>query len=320
VKNAFKARVFTIVATAVAAGLVMAAILQGFSPPRVARASAPNIVISGYPGPGDTITVSGSGWPARHILNISYDSQLMTTAVARFELGIRGQSTNLFQASLTIPTNTTVGNHTIQVVDPSTGLAQQAAIAVKAEWSQFGFTAAGARYNPYETSIGAGNVGQLTLAWSYNTGYTGAVMPTVAEDNLLIANQPANNLTNLNPMTGQQIWQKFVSAQSQEAVANGVVFVAETYFEARSIVTGNVLWASKYLPFYGSPVLANGLVYSTANTNNGTSYGLYAFAQNGMWTGDMRSALELHPNWWLYWHACCGRWICLSGRRSSLGD
>ncbi len=274
--SVFKKKVSVLVVAAVAVGFLIAAVLQGFSPP-MAFAFAPTISTSGYPGPGDTITVNGGGWPARHTLNISYDSQQLTTAVVRFQLGIIGQPIGAFRASLTVPINTTVGSHTIHVVDPSTGLAQQTTIAVKAEWSQFGFTAAGARYNPYETTIGAGNVGQLTLDWSNNTGYTGAVMPTAAEDDLLISNQAAHYLTNLNAVTGQQIWQTYpVDAASQEAVANGVVFVGNLYLEARTIATGAILWKSSYLIFEGSPVLANGLVYDTANHG-----ALYAFSQDG---------------------------------------
>ncbi|HET8908064.1 MAG TPA: PQQ-binding-like beta-propeller repeat protein [Ktedonobacterales bacterium] len=242
-------------------------------------AYAPAISVSGYPGPGDTVDVNGSGWPVRDSITILYDAQQLATAKVGFELGIVGQPIGAFRVPVVIPTNTITGGHTITVNDVTAGLTQQTGILVKAEWRQLGFTADGTRFNPYETTIGPANVNQLTLDWSYNTGYTGQVYPSVAEDDLVVSNQAAEYLTNLNATTGQQLWQVYPeNAESQPAVANGVIYETSLYLEARTVATGAMLWESDYLIFNSDPVVANGMVYATAQ---GGSAKLYAFSQGG---------------------------------------
>jgi hypothetical protein len=49
-------------------------------------------------------------------------------------------------------------------------------LAVPGDWWQFGCTAANTRFNPNETTIGAGNVGRLVLgAWRLSDGAAVAV-------------------------------------------------------------------------------------------------------------------------------------------------
>jgi len=273
-----KTRATAIGSSIIAIAVFIAAILQAASP-SVVLAYSPSVSTTGYPGPGDTIAVSGGGWPAQHTLNISYDGTQLATAVVRLQEGIVGPPIGAFQAPLTIPTATTTGSHVIQVTDPDTGLTQQTTIVVKAEWRQFGFTAAGARYNPYETTIGTGNVGQLSLAWSNNTGYTGPVMPAAAEDDLLFVNQAAHYLTNLNATTGKQLWQDYpTDTESQPVVANGIAYISDLRFSAYSVATGTLLWQSSYQVFDANPVLANGLIYAAWQGGNG---GVSAYAQAG---------------------------------------
>jgi len=288
-KHTSSTKALVVVGSVVAVGLAIVGLLRVAAPPIAFASYAPNISTTGYAAPGDTITVLGGGWPAQHTLTITYDGQQVATALVNYQESIVGQPTGAFRAPVTLPTTTTLGAHTIQVTDTSTGLTQQITVTLKAEWNQFGFTAAGARYNPYETAIGPANVNQLTLDWSATTGYTGPVMPTVAEDDLLLSNQAAHYLTNLNATSGHQIWQDYpISAQSQPAVANGLVYVGDYYFKALNIETGAVVWQSPYLLYDGSPVLANGLVYATSGDNGGT---LDAFAASGC------GALTCDPLW-----------------------
>jgi len=144
--------VFALGSGVCAIGLAIVGLLYVAAPRMAHAAYAPSGGVSGYAAPGDTVTVYGGGWPAGHTLDIAYDGLQIGTAKVNFQESIVGPAVGAFRAPVALPTATTVGAHTIQVTDPSASLTEQTAITLKAEWNQFGFTAAGARYNTKSAS------------------------------------------------------------------------------------------------------------------------------------------------------------------------
>jgi len=103
-------------------------------------------------------------------------------------------------------------------------------------------------------------------------------MPAVGEDDVVLPNQAAHLLSNLNAATGQQLWQDYpISSGSQPAIANGIAYVGDYELKAINLSANTVIWQSAYLLYDGSPVLANGLVYDTSNVDGA----LDAFAAAG---------------------------------------
>jgi putative pyrroloquinoline-quinone binding quinoprotein len=281
--------------TAVALMLALLALTLWSGVPRAAASSTPTITITGYPGPGDGVVIGGGNWPYGDTISVTFDGAQLATTVARFRPAIAepvgGASAGAsFKVGVQIPLNTTVGPHTIAATDSSTNDTAQMAITVTAEWKQFGFSSANTRYNPYETAIGAGNVAQLTPAWTYQS--TGSqctvptiVMPSVAQGNVVFFNQEYCQLVSLNATTGAVNWtavNSYLSARTQPAIADGVIFDEAGYLLASSASTGVSLWQSPYQRYQVSPVVANGMVYVTGHWNFEVSgYSLEAYPASG---------------------------------------
>lgn len=277
-------------------GLPLIAALLGLAlfmaaPQRVAASATPNVSVSGYPGPGDIVTVNGGNWPYNDPISVTYDGTVVATTNARLMLAIAGSTLAAFRVSFQVPTTTTTGAHTITATDTNTNVSAQVGITVSAEWKQFGFTPAGARYNPYETAISAANVNTLALAWTFNTGYTGSVSPTIADGRLVISNGAADEQYSLNPTTGALIWSQVNNGgYDQPIVDNGIIFSSHYTLQALSLKSGALLWQSPYLAVGNNPVLANGLVYAQATVNGAFSIQAYSASGcgqarcNALWT------------------------------------
>ena len=85
--------------------------------------------------------------------------------------------------------------------------ASGAAAAIDDNWSQYGRTAAGTRYAPYD-QINGSNVDALKPAWTYRTGVGGAFKATPLQigDTLYVC-LAGNIITALNADTGERRWQ-----------------------------------------------------------------------------------------------------------------
>src|SRR5258707_10166926 len=73
-----------------------------------------SILVTGYPAPGNTLTVNGGGFNGGEKVNILYDTTLVGSAYATFRLGIIGPSIAAFRTAIIIPTATTTGAHTLK--------------------------------------------------------------------------------------------------------------------------------------------------------------------------------------------------------------
>ena len=94
------------------------------------------------------------------------------------------------------------------------------------EWPVYGGTAAGTRYSPL-AQVTRDNVGQLAVAWTFDTGETGGfqVNPIVV-DGVLYANTPTHKAIALDAATGALRW-RFDSGTEGKGPNRGVTFWAQ---------------------------------------------------------------------------------------------
>jgi outer membrane protein assembly factor BamB len=164
-----------------------------------------------------------------------------------------------------------------------------------ADWTQF-MRDNMQRWNPYETVLGVGNVGNLGLKWWYHLQTLAFVQispPAVvngvvyfgSDDNLGDGNAYA-----LNASTGTLIWKYPTGAMGNSpAVANGVVYFAATFgtVYALNAGTGAKLWSHTTEALVESnPVVVNGIIYfgcgfNVCALNASTGAQLWSFATGG---------------------------------------
>jgi outer membrane protein assembly factor BamB len=265
--------------------------------PRAMASATPTITVTGYPGPGDDLVIGGGNWPYGDPITITYDGTPLATTRVSFLRGGAGSATGAFSVTVQVPLTTTLGAHTLAATDTRTNATAQTTITVQAEWTQFGFTSANTRYNPYETAISAANVNTLTLAWTYQAAgaqpcsttntvpHTG--MPSVAQGNVVFENPGYCQFVSLNAASGAVNWTALNSylgglPPAQAAVADGAILDEANYLAAYSTSTGASLWQSSYSGYAYSPVAANGMIYATGNWNNQENgYSLDAYSVAG---------------------------------------
>jgi outer membrane protein assembly factor BamB len=88
---------------------------------------------------------------------------------------------------------------------------------------------------------------------------------------------PNREVRAYNATTGAPIWStRNDHAEGSPAVANGILYtVGEGALSALNAATGAILWTTTSLPFdAGSPVVANGFVYSGSSDGNVYAFGL----------------------------------------------
>lgn len=243
-------------------------------------APAPTVTVSGYGAPTEPLGVSGTGFPARDTVQISYDSTVVATAVVHGLGGLPGPgessySGTLFSAQFTVPYATTTGTHTITATDTTTSASAQTTVVIHANWNQTGFGPSLQRYNPYETAISPSNVSQLTLDWE--TGNTFQGLPRTITDGRLYT----PSMQELDATTGT-VLRTFSNLGGQNLIVRGnVVYVMGSYLKVGDINSGALLWYElNELRAFGGPNLAGGLVYISALD------GLDAYNANGCGTLD----------------------------------
>lgn len=156
------------------------------------------------------------------------------------------------------------------------------------DWVQFHFDAALDGYNPYETILSPANVGSVTLKWSYapseGWGVTGA--PAVANGVMYFGlaytgegdsrNDGDNSFSwgvyALNADTGAFLWEYGTGPVfGSPAVANGVVYAVDaSSVYALDAGTGVLIWQYDAIgqSQYSSPVVVNNIVYVTSSDKN----------------------------------------------------
>jgi outer membrane protein assembly factor BamB len=171
------------------------------------------------------------------------------------------------------------------------------AAPVETNWPMVGFTAAGNRYNPYESVIGPSNVASLTTLWSFGQRAE-TIAPPVVENGVLYTSVETGTFYAFNAKTGATEWtfKPDTSTFSSAAVANGVVYVAMSgTLYALNAGTGAEEWTSAN-GVTGSPVVSGGIVYVYSDTTSLLS-ALNATTGAQLWTFSLGgSSLGVPPS------------------------
>lgn len=262
--------------------LAVAVALLTVTAPHAAASATPMLLVTGYPTPGDTLTLEGTRFIPGGTATIYYDNVQIGTAPVRQMLGIVGQYVGGFQTTYSIPFSATLGVHTLQAVEQPGGLTAQTSVTVAASWAQNGFFPTNTRYNPYETTISPSNVSNLTLAW-YNSNDALSGAPGEVNGDIYFPDLAFNNLQAMNAATGAALW-IFKSPSSSispsaPAVYNGALYATGGNLYAVSATTGELGWTGATLAGYYPTIFAGGMVYTD------DSVALTAFNANGCVSG-----------------------------------
>jgi outer membrane protein assembly factor BamB len=201
------------------------------------------------------VVVEGSGFPDDSGIDIYFDA-------AEEVSGLTGDS-GTFVIEIQVPSSATPGEHTISVVDPSTGTTADAAFKVDTTWLQFGFTAKGARVNPYENVLDTTTAASLGLDWKFAASNSVVNSPAVV-NGVVYASAYNNNFYALNANTGAQLWSVPINlGWSSPAVAGGRIYVGVGYnVVALNANTGTQLWSYTTGDYVEGPVtVADGVAY-----------------------------------------------------------
>jgi outer membrane protein assembly factor BamB len=149
-----------------------------------------------------------------------------------------------FRLGVSVPWSVTVGQLPIAVVDPNQGRILTILFVI-GDWPEFRHDTGHTGLDPYETSIGTGNVSKLSEKWAYPTGGAVVSSPAVANGVVYVGSNDGS-LYALNAATGKLLWSYATggAVTSGPAVANNRVFVYSTggVFYALNATTGALLW------------------------------------------------------------------------------
>jgi len=216
--------------------------------------------------PSATIDVSGGHFGANEAVDIYFDATdtLLVTTNAKGAF---------VKHKLKVPVFATPGQHWITAIGRKTGDAAQKAFNVSTPWTEFGFTAAGHRTNPYENVISASTANQLDVSWVANMPgsnfysspavLNGLVFVGGGSDDMLHAYDATNGTERWSATTGNLI-------ASSPAVANGLVYVAsgDGNLYAFNAATGAVAWSAPTgSTALSSPTIVDGIVYVGSGAN-----------------------------------------------------
>jgi glucose dehydrogenase len=209
--------------------------------------------------------VSGSGFAPNASFGVFFDAIQLTTAST-------DGSGSFAKVGIEIPSSALPGHHAISAQQTPSGDSAQANFNVSTNWGQFHSDANHDGWNRHENILSAGNVGGLTLLWSYATGNPILSSPAVVNGVVYIASD--TTLFALKGSTGSVLWHHTPIggiSSSSPAVANGMVYVGTGHsVQALNASTGSVVWIYPTGAVESAPTVANGVVYA------GGSYFLFA--------------------------------------------
>jgi len=230
----------------------------------------PAVSLSRKSGPPTTrFLVSGSGYKPYAEIDIYFDTKDEAKAVAN-------GSGKFSKISVEAPRSASPGKHWVSAVQRAGGTGAQAPFDVNTNWSQYGFTPDGQRYNPYENVLNPSTVGGLGLLWRYatNAGYGGPVQtsPAVADGVVYIGSDNPGGLNEdyaVNASDGSLVWEVpygYTTTASSMAFANGVVYFGTTNGILYALNASNVSdWiCAPPGSGYSSPAVTDGVVYAGA--------------------------------------------------------
>jgi len=219
--------------------------------------AAPSISLSKKSAPPTSrILVSGRGFGSNAIVSISFD--------AKDEKLVVTDGNGAFNhAGIRVPRWAHPGEHRVTAREAKNKERAGKAFLVQTNWSQFGFTPDGRRVNAYENVLSLGNVGTLTLRWTYPTAGFVSSAPAVETGIAYIA---SDKLYAVDAGTGKSLWNYPISSQpSSPAVANGVVYLggySDNTLYALNASTGAKLWEYTVSGHVACPpTVLDGIVY-----------------------------------------------------------
>jgi len=174
-------------------------------------------------------------------------------------------------------------------------LAAVVACAQVTDWPEFQFGDNRLGFNPYETTLGVGNVNQLGVVWQARP-VTDVIYasPVLAKGLLYGISFDSGELFALNASNGNIVWRENLQGQfftSTPTVAGNVLYVGVGFFTpyytgavyAINALTGQILWSNGSVnAIQMAPTVGNGLVFVADDF--GVIYGLDASSGAMQWS------------------------------------
>jgi outer membrane protein assembly factor BamB len=170
-------------------------------------------------------------------------------------------------------------------------------------WSSWGYNAANTRYNPNETILNNGNVGNLVQHWTFTDWNQSTVGSEPAVVNSVVYfGTDDDNFYAVHTKTGTVLWKYTTGGaiNSSPTVANGVVYFGsdDDNIYALSAKTGTVLWTyTTGGAVDHSPVIGNGTVY--ISSGDGNVYALNATTGVPVWRYALLQVMQSSPSLYL---------------------
>ncbi len=230
--------------------------------------------------PGQTVTISGSGFANSEAVDVYLDTTDTLLLVS--------SATGTLTGSITVPAAAGPGVHSITAIGRRSTDAAQHALTVSTSWPQFGFGAAHAGVNPYENTLSTSTAQTLGTLWSTSPGTTGGT-PVVSNNRVYVGT--TTGVAAFNVATGATIWNKNLGANftASPTLVGATLYIGDLNgdFYALNANTGATLWKVTFSgSFYGSAVVAGGVVYVgiyaggfyALNATNGATIWSYALS------------------------------------------
>ena len=234
--------------------------------------------------PGQTVTISGSGFADSEAVDVyldTTDTSLLVTS-----------ATGTLTGSITIPASAGPGPHSITAIGRRSTDAAQHALTVSTPWTQFGFGAAHAAVNPYENTLSTSTVPALGTLWSTHAAVTGGT-PIVVNNRVYVGT--TTGVAAFSTATGAVNWNKKLNANfsASPAVVGNTLYIGDLSgnYYALNATTGATIWKVTLAGnFYGSAVVANGIIY--AGAYQGSFYALNATNGSVVWSYALSSGTD----------------------------
>jgi len=213
--------------------------------------------------PGKTISVGGTGFGAKELVDIYLDSQDLL-------LGATGRDGSFAGYAMQLPPSALPGTHWVTVVGRRSGTSATAAVTVGVQMRAKHFDTGSTSFNPFENVISPQNVSSLSRVWTASIpAFTFESTPLVV-DGLVYLNADDYTLYAFAARTGNLVWKVSTFGYTGDTlhVADGVLYAPENgddvgFLSAVDAKTGTRRWMAwmGVGTTVGMPVVVNGLVH-----------------------------------------------------------